>query len=213
MLYSASTPDKQETPIAVLFKHLVECPTTCMKDTASACLERGPMWAHQIIHPVPGVLTSSLNPDRSCHISRDLCVNSQGLVQIKQPKPVIHNHIQTIIAFKWNLNMLNFSATFFNTSLHDRQSNFVGIWLQNSYPAKKPLQTEEAQVHAFMKFRVFSKAIFVNLRWKKCKSYEHPSFTLLDITRRFNASKIKKIIQVNKNTLVSIYRNTKEERN
>lgn len=130
-LYLASMPDKYETPIAVLFKHLVECPTVCMLDTVPTSLH-WPVWnevpcgpmrpytPYQGFYHPASTLTGSVTLQENC-------ANSEGLCRLN--KPVIHNHIQTIIAFTWNLNMLNFSAAFCNTRLHSRWSNLVGIWL------------------------------------------------------------------------------------
>lgn len=65
MLYLASLPDEYKTPIAVLFKHLAECPIRCMQDTVPTSL-RWPVWNEVPcpIHTIPGALPSSLHPDK-----------------------------------------------------------------------------------------------------------------------------------------------------
>lgn len=93
--------------------------------------------------------------------------------------------------------------------------SLVEIWLQNSYPTKKPLQTEETQTHTFMMVLMFSNTIFVNLCWKKCKSYEHQQPSKFHFVRHYKKKKIQCFKEKNYSSqwkyLVSIYRNTERK--
>lgn len=191
----------------------------CPNQPELACLEWGPMWAIRPYIPYQGLYHPASTLPRFCQTLGEMWTNSVGPVMIKQPKPFMHNHIQTIIAFKWNLNMLTFSNTFCNTwdyIIDGPICSLLEIWLKNSYPTKKHLQTKETQIYAFTKFWIFSKAIFVNLCWKKCKSYEHQQPCKFHFVRHYKKKKIQ-CFQEKKNYssqwkyFLSIYRNTERK--